>query len=111
MNTIRIMYLRTTLIHLKRILAVTVLILSPLFITGCGGSDKTAEEDSLYTEILNSDHMPVDEAYEQLKNSSSTDPEQTAFIQRLKDLNECSDDTGRRIEFSGILAFLRCKLG
>lgn len=90
MNTIRKMYLRTTLIHLKRILAVTVLILSPLFITGCGGSDKTAEEDSLYTEILNSDHMPVDEAYEQLKNSSSTDPEQTAFIQRLKDLNECS---------------------
>ena len=90
MNTIKKVYLITYSFHIKRMSAALGLLFCLLIMAGCSSSDKTVEEDPLYKEIMTSENLSVDEAYEQLKNSSSTDPEQTAFIQRLKDLKDCS---------------------
>lgn len=43
-----------------------------------------------YSEIMASDHISVDDAYEQLKDNSSPDPIQAEFTKKLKDLKECS---------------------
>ena len=90
MNTNIKVYLTTNSIHIKRISAALGLLFCLLIMAGCSSSDKTVEDDPLYKEIMTSENLSVDEAYEQLKNSSSTDPEQTAFIQRLQDLKDCS---------------------
>ena len=43
-----------------------------------------------YSTIMASDHISVDDAYEQLKDNATTDPIQTDFIRKLKDLKDCS---------------------
>lgn len=80
----------TNPIHIKRMIVVMVLMFCLLTVPGCSSSGKTAEDNNLYTEIMTSENLPIDKAYEKLKNNSSANSEQTEFIQRLKDLNDCS---------------------
>ena len=54
-------------------------------------SDRSAgDETASFEEIMSSDHMAVDEAYAQLKDVSTDDAKQAEFIQKLKDLKDCS---------------------
>ena len=82
--------LTTNSIYIKRMIIVMALMFCLLTVPGCSSSGKTVEEDTIYTEIMTSENLPIDKAYEKLKNNSSTNSEQTEFIQRLKDLNDCS---------------------
>ena len=80
----------TNPIHIKRMIIVMALMFCLLTVPGCSSSGKTAENNTLYTEIMTSENLPIDKAYEKLKNNPSINSEQTEFIQRLKDLNDCS---------------------
>ena len=59
-------------------------------VMGCGRSEGDSETDKLYEEVCAAENMPVQEAYEKLGNCTSANAEQTAFIQKLKDLMDCS---------------------
>ncbi|MBP3872698.1 MAG: hypothetical protein J6E32_03185, partial [Lachnospiraceae bacterium] len=53
--------------------------------------DRSAADGSaLFEEIMSSERMPADEAYEQLKDVSTADAKQAEFIRKLKDLKDCS---------------------
>lgn len=90
--------LTTNSVHIKRALVTAALVLCLPIMTGCGSSDKTVKDNNLISEIKASEHTSVDDAYEQLKDSASTDSEQAEFIQQLKDLKECSGKFANKTE-------------
>lgn len=104
----------TKRILVKRVASILTAVVCAAVLAGCGGSgDKgdtagaadaatanksiaesdiggSASYDDIYKEVMAADHMPVEEAYEKLKDSETSSAEQEAFVQKLKDLKDCS---------------------
>lgn len=98
----------------RRAAAILIAVVCAAVLAGCGGSgdkgdtaqaaataaaDKSvaasdagasASYDDIYKEVTAADHMPVEEAYEKLKDTETSSAEQEAFVQKLKDLIDCS---------------------
>ena len=50
----------------------------------------SGDSEVTYSSVMASDYISVEDAYEQIKDNTTTDPSQLEFIRNLKDLKDCS---------------------